>query len=182
MPAKFGSIKRCSVQRDPDSMKRNLNMYVISEDQFGKLTTTNSTIKNNLKTWLNHYRMINDTIDILDPFIINLGIEFHAKPKSGVNKFNVLNDGIAALTEHFRTMFYIGEALYVTDIYSVLKDVDGILDVTKVKIINKTGGRYAETVFDINSNMSPDGTFLIAPKNCIFEIKFPPVDIKGKIR
>ena len=79
MPAKFGSIKRCSVQRDPDSAKRNLNMYVISEDQFGKLTATNLTIKNNLKTWLNHYRMINDTIDILDPFIINLGIEFQVK-------------------------------------------------------------------------------------------------------
>ena len=126
--------------------------------------------------------MINDTIDILDPFIINLGIEFHVKPKSGVDKFKLLNESVAALSGHFETMFYIGEALYITDIFSVLKDVDGILDVTKVKIVNKTGGRYAETVFDINSNMSPDGSYLIAPKNCIFEIKFPSVDIKGKIR
>jgi hypothetical protein len=79
-------------------------------------------------------------------------------------------------------MFYIGEALYISDIYSVLKDVDGVLDVTKVKIFNKTGGNYAETVFDVNTNVSPDGSYLIAPKNCIFEIKFPKVDIKGKIR
>jgi hypothetical protein len=182
MPAKFGSIKRCSVQRDPDSMKRNLNMYVISEDQFGKLTATNMTIKNNLKTWLNHYRMINDTIDILDPFIINLGIEFQVKPKSGVDKYSLLNAAINSLSRHFDTMFYIGEALYISDIYSVLKDVDGVLDVTKVKIFNKTGGNYAETVFDINTNVSPDGSYLIAPKNCIFEIKFPATDIKGKIR
>ena len=32
MPQKFGSIKRCSVQKDPDSQKRNLNVYVVSED------------------------------------------------------------------------------------------------------------------------------------------------------
>ena len=47
MPSKFGSIKRCSAQRDPDSRRRNLNIYIISEDSFGNLTTSNSTIKNN---------------------------------------------------------------------------------------------------------------------------------------
>ncbi len=36
MPANFGSVKRCSVQKDPDSQKRNLNVYVISEDSEGK--------------------------------------------------------------------------------------------------------------------------------------------------
>ena len=74
MPAQFGSVKRVSVQKDPDSLKRNLNMYVVSEDSNGKLAKTNSTIKNNLKTWVDNYRMINDTVDILDPYIINIGI------------------------------------------------------------------------------------------------------------
>ena len=32
MPGKFGSIKRVSAQKDNDSQKRNINMYVISED------------------------------------------------------------------------------------------------------------------------------------------------------
>ena len=41
MPGKFGSVKRCSIQKDPDSLKRNLNLYVISEDVYGKLTRTN---------------------------------------------------------------------------------------------------------------------------------------------
>jgi hypothetical protein len=61
MPSKFGSIKRCSVQRDPDSQKRNLNMYIVSEDSFGKLILSSDTIKKNLKVWLNQHRMINDT-------------------------------------------------------------------------------------------------------------------------
>ena len=182
MPAKFGSIKRCSVQRDPDSMKRNLNMYVISEDQFGKLTTTNSTIKNNLRTWLNHYRMINDTVDILDPYVINIAIEFTARPTPAADRYVVLEQAINALKELYTTPFYIGEQLNVTDIYAKLREVNGVLDVTKVKLVNKTGGNYASTTFDINANMSPDGTYLIAPKNCVFELKFPAVDIKGMIK
>ena len=182
MPAKFGSIARCSVQRDPDSLKRNLNMYVISEDKFGKLTTMNSTIKNNLKTWLNHYRMISDTIDILDAYVVNLGIEFIIKPTTGVDKYSLLSVATEALKVYYNTKFYIGEPLYIADIYKVLKSVAGVLDVTNVKIVNKTTTDYSSTNFDINSNMSPDGGYLVAPSNVVFEIKFAETDIKGKIR
>ena len=182
MPSEFGAVKRCRIVRDQDSLKRNLNMYVISEDRFGKLTSTNSTIKTNLKTWLNDYRMINDTIDILGAYIINIGVEYMVKPSEGVDKFTLLNAANAALQRHFRTRFYIGESLYISDIYKVLKDVKGVLDVTKVKITNKNSSQYTDTQFDIPSNLSPDGSYLIAPANTIFEIKFPATDIKGKIR
>ena len=56
MPGKFGSVKRISVQRDPNSLKRNLNMYVLSEDSYGKLTRNNDTIKKNIKTNANSVR------------------------------------------------------------------------------------------------------------------------------
>jgi len=182
MPSKFGSVKRVSTQKDQDSLKRNLNMYVISEDSFGNLVASNNTIKENLKTWLNQYRMVNDTIDILDPFIINLGIEFVIRPSIGENKNTVLSKAISTLGEKFSTKSFIGEALYITDIYSELKGITGILDVVKVKIVNKAGGQYSSVSFDINKNLSPDGTYLACPANAIFEIKYSSVDIKGKIR
>lgn len=182
MPFKFGSIKRCSVQRDPDSAKRNLNMYVISEDEFGNLIETNSTIKKNLKTWLNQYRMINDTIDILDPFIINLGIQFVVKGSSGANKYTLLQRCIRALKDKYQTCYYIGEAFYISDVYSELKNVDGVLDVVKVKLVNKTGAEYSSVTIDINDNLSPDGDYLIVPKNAVVEIKYPMTDIEGRIR
>jgi hypothetical protein len=101
MPVKYGSIKRCSVQKDPDSQKRNLNMYVVSEDSFGKLTLSGDTIKKNLKVWLNQHRMINDTVDIIDPFILNVGVNFVVSSKQGVNKFDLLERCVAALGEKF---------------------------------------------------------------------------------
>ena len=182
LPAKFGSIKRCCVQQDPDSQKRNLNLYVLSEDSFGKLTQTNATIKNNLKIWLNQHRMINDTIDILDPFIINLGIDFVIKTQVGSEKYTVLNDAIKRIGSLYSTNFYIGEHLYISDIYSELKKIDGVLDVVKVKIVNRTGIGYSSAILDINKNLSPDGSYLIVPKNAIIEFKYPEVDIKGKVR
>ena len=142
LPAKFGSIKRCSVQRDPDSLKRNLNLYVISEDQNNFLTTTNSTIKKNLKIWLNHFRMISDTVDILDPYIINFGIDFIVKPATNADKFILLDNCARALKAKYSTAFFIGEAIYISDIYDTLKKVKGVLDVVKVKLNNKSGANY----------------------------------------
>jgi len=181
MPSKFGSIKRCSVQKDPDSQKRNLNMYVISDDTEGMLATTNSTIKSNLKTWLNNFRMINDTVDILDPYIINFGIEFVVKSQESSNRFTVLDDCISAIKGRFSTPFFIGEPLYISDIYQTLKDVIGVLDVTKVKVTNKAGGSHSAASIIIDNNISQDGSYLVIPNNAILELKFPETDVVGKI-
>lgn len=182
MPAKFGSIKRVSAQRDPDSQKRNLNLYVLSEDSFGKLIKTNSTIKNNLKKWLNEYRMINDTIDILDPYILNIGIDFSIKTVNGANKFATLSRCVTKLANFYESGFFIGESMTISDVYQQLKNVRGVLDVVNVTVRGKTGANYSGANIEINKNLSPDGDRLLCPKNAIFEIKFPAVDIKGKVK
>ena len=182
MPGKFGSIKRVSVQKDQDSLKRNLNLYCISEDSQGKLINTNTTIKNNLKTWLNHYRMINDTVDILDAYIINIGIDFVIKTVEGANRSVVISSAIETIKSKYAEGFFIGEPIYISDIYSELKKSQDILDVIKVKIVNKTGGQYSYVSYDVNSNLSSAGDYLICPKNAVFELKFPNSDIKGKTR
>jgi len=182
MPSKYGSIKRCSVQRDPSSLKRNLNMYVISEDSFGKFTQSNTTIKNNLKTWLDNYRMISDTIDILDGKILNFGIEFTVTPTTSVDKYTLLNRCVNHLAEKFSDGYYIGEAIYISDIYTELKKVTGVLDVNSVKLVNKTGAQYSNIQININDNLSPDGTMVIMPKNVVAELKYPTDDIRGKVK
>ncbi len=182
MPASFGSVKRCSVQKDPDSQKRNLNAYVLSEDPQGKLINSNNTIKQNIKTWLNHYRMINDTIDILDPFIINIGINFVVKPEVNSDKFKVLNDCVSAISAEYSTPLFIGESFSLSRIFNILNNVNGVNDAVKVQLVNKNSSNYSNVFFQIGENMSPDGDMLVCPKNAIFELKFPEVDIKGKLR
>ena len=157
-------------------------MYVISEDSFGELEKTNSTIKRNLKIWLNEYRMINDTIDILDPYILNFGIEFSIKTTPGADKRTVVSRCVSALAAKFNNNYYIGESIVISDIYSTLNEVAGVQDVIKVRILNKTGTNYSSATININKNLSPDGNQLMIPKNAIVEFKFPETDFVGKAK
>ena len=182
MPSKFGSIKRCSVQRDPDSQKRNLNMYVVSEDSFGKLILSSDTIKKNLKVWLNQHRMINDTIDIIDPFIINVGVNFVVSAREGTNKFDLNQRCVQAIGNRFGSPYYIGEDVNISEMYKELGKVAGVYEVLSIMIVNKTGTNYSGNSIDINRNLSPDGSKLVIPKNAIVEIKYPDTDIKGQVK
>ena len=78
--------------------------------------------------------------------------------------------------------FFIGEPLYISQIYEVLKGVDSVLDVTKVKVVSKQSGNYSSAAIDINDNLSADGSYIIVPNNAILELKYPEVDIIGKVR
>ena len=182
MPGKFGSVKRARVVRDQDSLKRNLNIYVISEDSFGKLATTNNAIKENLKIHLNRYRMVNDTVDILDAKVVNIGIDFEVVSSEEINKFEVLDSCIQALRRKYSSSMFIGERFYITDVYTELNKVRGVVDTSRVKLISKTGGDYSSSSLNVDQYMSLDGRYLSVPDNVILEIKFPRIDIKGTVR
>ena len=181
MPPQFGSLTRCNIVRDSDSIKRNLNLYVISEDSNGFFTTANNTIKENLKTWLSRVKMINDTIDILDGKVINIGIRFSVKSTQQENKYTALNEGIQAVKNQFNRKFEIGEPIYLTDVQTALQSVSSIADVKKVTIFNRVGGVYSDISFDIDVNKSADGRYVMIPEDQIFEIKYPNADIIGTV-
>tara|TARA_R100000664_G_C2758918_1_gene148176 strand:- start:1767 stop:3557 length:1791 start_codon:yes stop_codon:yes gene_type:complete len=182
MPGKFGAVKRARVVRDQDSLKRNLNVFIISEDSFGKLIQSNNALKENLKIHLNRYRMINDTVDILDAKIVNIAIDFEVVSSEEVNKYEVLDSCIRALRERFSQTMYIGERFYLTDVYTELNKVRGVVDTSNVKLISKSGGDYSSSSLNIDQYMSLDGRYLSVPDNVILEIKFPLIDIKGTVR
>lgn len=181
MPPQFGAVKRTSIVKDHDSFKRNLNMYVVSEDKNGKLVTTNNTVKSNLKTWLNGYKMVNDTIDILDAKIVNIGIQFRILGQPEVNKYDILSLATSELQRRFDKQFDIGEPINITNIFRILNFIPGVTDTLDVQIVNINGGLHSTTAIDINANTSADGRTLIAPDDVIYEIKYPTQDIRGTI-
>lgn len=181
MPAKFGSIARCNIMRDADSTKRNLNLYVLSEDNNSFLIQANNTIKQNLKTWLSRVKMINDTIDILDAKVVNIGIRFVILATQQENKYAALTDGINAVKEKFNRKFEIGEPIYITDVMTALQAVPTIADVKKVTILNRVGGVYSDINYNIDLNKSADGRYITIPEDHVYEIKYPNADIIGTV-
>ena len=185
MPARFGAVKRCRITRDNDSLKRNLNLYMISEDANTHLIQSNDILKNNVKTWIQKNKMINDTIDILDAKIVNLCIDFIAVGSMDKSKFEVLEMAKQALIERFKRIPDIGEPFFITDIYKELRKVEGVVDVTDVSITRKTGNNsersYSSTSFDLDDAISADGRYIEMPTNVLYEVKFPRFDINGVI-
>ncbi len=183
MPGKFGAIKRVSIVRDFAAFKRNLNMYVISENSSGKLIAANTTLKNNLRNWMLQYKMVNDTIDILDAMIINFAIEYTIVADTNTNRFTVMNRANQALREFLNSNQYeIGESIMITDFYKVLQKVDGVVDVEDLEIVSRTGAQYTDSSYDFASNLTADGRRIQIPNNAVFELKFPNVDVKGSVR
>jgi|TARA_Y100000296_G_scaffold85240_1_gene120622 hypothetical protein len=182
MPAKFGRIKRVTIVRDFNAYKRNLNLYVVSENESGKLTVPNATLKNNIKNWISQYKMINDTIDILDAKIVNFGIEYEAAIDMSANQYNVINLAARALAKKFSHSYDIGEPIMISEIYKTLNKVEGLLDVITVKIVEKSGASYSGTSYDFAANTSADNLRILAEENVVFEMKFPNTDIRGSIK
>ena len=183
MPPKFGSVKRANIVQDKDSFKRNLNLYIISEDENGNLVESTTSLKNNLKTWLSGYKMINDTIDIMDAKVVNLEISIDIVADEERNKYVVLQNAIDAIKfENLNSKYDISEPFRISDIFKTLKNVDGVLDIIKIDVKRKQGSLYSTFSYDIKSNTSPDGRLLLAGDDIIFEIKYPDSDILGTVR
>ena len=122
---------------------------------------------------------MNDQIEIYDPKIINFHIEFTVMVDKRFSQDTVLRRCLDEVKNLYHDKMYIGEPLYITRIYEVLNRVDGVVDVRKVKVKNKTGGAYSNVSLDMDKILSKDGTFFHTPDNTILELRFPDEDIKG---
>lgn len=182
MPPKFGGIKRCSIVQDVDSNLRNLNIYVINQSSQGFLEQTNTVLKENIKTWLNTKRMINDSVDILDAKIVNLGVKFSAIATNNENKSVVFGRISGRLKTYLLTKLDIGEAFSITDLYSIINSTPGVVDAISVNVFQKTGVGYASTPYNVKRYTSSDGRMILAPQNVILEVKYPNADIRGTVR
>ena len=76
----------------------------------------------------------------------------------------------------------IGEAVYISEIYKLLNEVPGVIDTLNVELKNKTGGVYSTAEYDIDTNLSNDGRYLVIPQNAAAEVLLPDTDIVGVVK
>ena len=157
-------------------------MYVLSEDSNGKLVVATDTLKQNLKNWLNRYKMMHDTIDIIDGRIVNYGIEFSVVKDKRYDSQVVLSEAKLRISEYLSQPGDFGQNLSISELYSLLnKTVPGVVDTKMVKIVKKTGSAYSTSTFNFDTALSPDGSSMIVPKNVCMELKYGVEDIRGVI-
>jgi hypothetical protein len=158
-------------------------LYVLSEDSEGDLSIANTTLKTNLKNWLNSYRMMNDTLDIMDGKIINYGVNFEVIVDATANKYEVLSDCVDKIKDSvINIKKNFGDPIYITDFYKALNSIPGVVDTTTVEIESKSGGVYSSSYHNMDSNLSDDGRYIKIPANAVAELLFPDENIQGVIR
>jgi hypothetical protein len=187
MPSDFGTISRAYAiptligETNPGEIPGILDLYILTINSNGKLKTASNTLKQNLRTYLSEYRMINDSVSIKDAFIINIGVEFEIIVRPGFNNNDVLTACINQLQVYFRTdNFQINEPIILSDLFPLLDGVDGVQTVKDIKIINKDGGNYSQFAYDIEG-ATINRVIYPSIDPMIFEVKFPNDDIKGKV-
>ena len=161
------------------STNRRLSFYVVSSDADGNLQITNNTIKDNLRTWLQSNKMMNDLLDIYDARIVNFGFDFKVMVDPTQDKIEVLARAMKRLKEVYAEKMHIAEPFYLTSVFNTLNKVDGVIDTLEVKPRLLTGTGYNTAPISIEQLKSPDGTYLKPPRNVVLEIKNFDKDIGG---
>jgi hypothetical protein len=193
MPAKFGSISKAYVEQDSqisrmDSFERipnpfALNVYILSYDANKNFVAANEAIKENLRVYLRQYRMMTDGINIKDPSIVNIGINFEIITRPDQNSNEVLARCIKRFTELFdNTKMEINAPIMLSKLYTEIDKIQGVQTVQKIEIINlyDINKGYSGNYYDIES-ATRSGIIYPSLDPCVFELKFPKTDIKGKV-
>jgi hypothetical protein len=198
MPPRFGSIgKAYVVQDDQLNIEGNsdnlvflnpnpnaLNFYVLGYNENGNLTTTNTAVKENLKTYLSSFRMLTDAINVKDAYIINFGIDFEVTPRPEYSGYETIANCISVLADYFDIRkWQINQPIVVSEIYNILDRVPGVQTVVDVKFVNlyDTTQGYSPNVYDMQY-AEQNGLIYPSLDPSIFELKFPYKDIRGRIR
>ena len=193
LPARYGSIAKAFATQDQlvnsnidttslkDSNPLSVALYVLAYDNSGKLTTASSTMKDNLKTYLSDYIMLTDSVTLKDAFIVNIGVEYEIIMRPSYISRDVLLACNLKLQDYLKTQKRsINQSINLSDLYRELDKVTGVQTVQKVEITNKTGGSYSQYGYDVKG-ATRDNIVYPSYDPCLFELKYPNVDIKGRI-
>ncbi len=157
-----------------------INLYTLGYDSNANLTPLNRAVKENLKTYLNEFRMLTDGVNIIDGFIINIGVNFDITVYKNFNTREVVLRCIEEMKNFFAIEnWQFNQTINLSDIELSLAMVEGVASIQNLEIVNKCGGSYARNSYDIKGATKNK---IIYPSldPSIFEVKFPDKDIKGR--
>jgi hypothetical protein len=143
----------------------------------------NEALITNLITYLKQYRMLTDSINIIDGYIINIGVDFTISVYKGFNKKEVLLNCINTVKDFFTIENWdFSQPINLSQLNLQIAKTDGVQSIVNLKIYNKTtiDGDYSSIEYDINAAIK-NGIIYPSVDPSIFEIKYPNSDIKGSV-
>jgi hypothetical protein len=168
-----------------DNEKNNpfaINLYMLGLDGTGRLTQINRAVKENLKTYLNEYKILTDGVNFSDGFIINIGVNFEVTCYPNFNKSEIVAKCILELKNYFNIdKWTFNQTINLSQLELILANVEGVSSVPMLEIVNKCGGQYSTNSYNIEAATKNKVVYPSLDPS-VFEIKFPDSDIKGRAK
>lgn len=160
-----------------------INLYTLGYNKSGNLATLNTIVKDNLARYLEQYRLLTDDVNILDAFIINIGVRFEIVVFKNYNMRDVLTRCIGEIQNFFAIeKWSIGQPIILADLRNIINTVDGVKTLKNIEILNKyqfvDGADYQPYRYPINEATIDDVIYPSLDPS-IFELKNPQTDIIG---
>jgi len=157
-----------------------INLYVLTYDDNKNLTPVNEALVYNLKKYISKYRMISDRVNIIDGFIVNVGVDFTVLTYSTYNKKEVLADCISAVKKFFDIeLWQFSQPINIGQLELEIAKVEGVQAVSDLKFTNLVGGNYSPCEYDLVA--ATKHKIVYPPIDpAVFEVKYPDTDIRGK--
>jgi hypothetical protein len=189
MPAKYGVVSKAYIEPtkaqslSAGESQSVLDLYMLSYNVNNQLTTSSPALKQNLITYLSQYRMVNDSVNIRDAFIINIGVNFDIITLPEYNSNEVLFDCIEVLKDYFAIdKWQINQPIILRNIYVLLDNVEGVQTVKNIEITNLVGENIGYSRYAYNVKGATQGNVIYPSLDpSIFEVKYPNQDIQGKV-
>tara|TARA_R110002167_G_scaffold21427_1_gene77841 strand:- start:33 stop:1925 length:1893 start_codon:yes stop_codon:yes gene_type:complete len=194
MPSRFGRIAKAYITQDdqlsPLTTEPNripnplaLNLYVLGYNNVKQLTNLNKATKTNLATYLEEHRMLTDAVNIKNAFPINVGVDFEITTFKSYNNHQVLLECLSELKDYFNIdKWQINQPIIINEAMNLISNIKGVISVQKFDIINYSGVDigYSQYKYDIKG-ATRSGVIYPSLDPSIFEIKYPDLDIKGRV-
>ena len=187
MPPRYGTIAKAYIEKptleNQVSTISTLCLYVLSQNSQSSFQQATNALKKNLRTYLSQNRMIGDSIEIKDAYVINIGIDFEIIVLPNFINSQVVLSCINSLKEYFnRDNWQINQPIITRDLFIRLDSIEGVQTVKTILYSNKTGAAkgYSQYSYDIEG-ATLNNVIYPSLDPSIFEVRFPNTDIKGRV-
>ena len=187
MPSDFGTVSKVYIEKptldNQTSTIETLCMYVLSLNNNGQFLVPTTSLKRNLRTYLSQFKMIGDSIEIKNGYIINIAIDFEIIVLPNFTNSQVILACINVLQECFdRDKWQMNQPIFIRDLFVKLDRVEGVQTVKNIKFSNKSGisQGYSQYAYDIEG-ATQNQVIYPSLDPSIFEVRYPNNDIKGRV-
>ncbi len=161
----------------------SLNLYVLSYNSNKNLTQINDALVYNIRQYLQKYKIISDSINIIDGYIINIGVDFKILVYNNFNKKEVLDQCLQKAKDFFNVdKWYFNQPININQFELELAKIEGVQSVAEVKFKNLTqnDGDYSPHEYNL-SEATHNKIIYPSLDPSVFEVKYPDNDIRGAV-